>query len=180
MSSHTGWKPPDPEALARVVARDEIRRLALAYAYAQDMRDAELLLSLWAEPDQPSTYPDIDLVTVRKEYKRWFQKGTTCHFVGNHLITLDGPDNAHGDVYCLAQLDFGKKFVDQTILYQDSYVREAGRWLFRNRRHLLFFGQTRAENPMRQKPEGWPALHTGAGRLPELVHAEPRRHFHPG
>lgn len=169
----------DTEALARAVARDEIRQLPLAYAYAQDMRDADLLLSLWAEPAEPASYPDIDLATVRREHERWFAKGTTCHFVGNHLITIDGPDTAHGDVYCMAQLDLGSEFVDQTILYQDRYVREEGRWLFAIRRHLLFFGQARAENPMQQEGEGWPKVHTGAGNLPGLVQADPPRHRYP-
>ncbi len=174
-----GVPETSPEAIALAVARDEIRRLPLAYAYAQDTKDADLLLSLWAEPDPaaPAEYPDMDLITVRKEHQRWFtNKGTCCHFVGNHLITIDGPETAHGDVYCMAQLDFRDQFVDQTILYQDNYVKIDGRWLFATRRHLLFFGQARAENPMEQEGEGWPKVHTGAGNIPAIVQANPPRH----
>jgi hypothetical protein len=149
-----------------LLAHAEIRQLPLRYAYANDFRDADMLLSLWAEPDEAAAYPDIDLHTVRAEHERWFRKGPTVHFVGNHLIEVDDADHAHGTVYCWAQLDFGEEFVDQAILYQDRYVRQHGTWLFAVRRHLLWFGQARAENPMHQPPDGWPRTHTGRGVLP--------------
>jgi hypothetical protein len=80
-------------------------------------------------------------------------------------LVPQGP-HAHGSVYCWAQLDFGEEFVDQAILYQDHYVREDGRWLFERRRHLLWFGQARAENPIAQAADDWPRSHTGRGVLP--------------
>ena len=119
------------------------------------------------------TYPDIDIHTVRAEHQRWFRKGPTVHFVGNHIIELDAPDRAHGSVYCTAQLDFGEEFIDQSILYQDSYVREDGGWLFERRRHLLWFGQKRAENPIHQPADGWPKTHVGRGVLPDALRARP-------
>jgi hypothetical protein len=158
--------PADMDPVSVLLAHAEIRQLALRYAHANDFRDSEALLALWAEPDEPATFPDIDLVTVRREHMRWFQKGPTVHFVGNHLIELDTPDTAHGSVYCWAQLDFGDEFVDQSILYQDRYVRRDGCWLFAVRRHLLWFGQARAENPIAQAADDWPRSHTGRGVLP--------------
>jgi hypothetical protein len=162
----TGLGPADMDPVQLLLAHAEIRQLPLRYAYANDFRDAELLLSLWALTDEPAAYPDIDLHTVRREHERWFRKGPTVHFVGNHLIELEDADHAHGSVYCWAQLDFGEEFVDQAILYQDHYVREDGRWLFERRRHLLWFGQARAENPIAQAADDWPRSHTGRGVLP--------------
>jgi hypothetical protein len=157
-----------------LLAHAEIRQLPLRYAYAVDFRDAELLLSLWAQPRDPAEASEIDLHTVRREHERWFRKGPTVHFVGNHLIDLDDADHAHGSVYCWAQLDLGEEFVDQSILYQDRYVREGGCWRFALRRHLLWFGQARAENPMGQPAERWPHSYSGRGVLPGLLRRDGR------
>ena len=166
-----GARDMDPTEL--LLAHLEIRQLAYRYAYAQDFRDAALLLSLWLETAEPAPYPDIDIHTVRAEHERWFRKGPTVHFVGNHIIELDDPDHAHGSVYCTAQLDLGEEFVDQSILYQDTYVRHEGMWLFQRRRHLLWFGQARAENPIHQEPDGWPKTYTGRGVLPDALRTRP-------
>lgn len=153
-----------PEELAAI---EEIRQLAYRYAYAQDFRDRELLLSLWAETEEPARSPEIDVHTVRAEAERWFRKGPTVHFVGNHLVEVEGPDEASGSVYCWAQLDLGEEFVDQAILYRDRYVRRDGRWLFLTRRHLLWYGQRRPSNPIDQPPNGWPGGYVGRGTLPD-------------
>ena len=155
------------EGFDRLWAVHEIRQLAYRYAFAQDSRDMELLLSLWAETDEPAEPPVIDIHAVRNNATRWFSKGATIHFVGNHIVDLAGPDEASGSVYCWAALDFGEEFVDQLILYQDRYVRRDGRWLFLDRRHLLWYGAERERNPMLQDPAGWPQGYTGRGPLPD-------------
>lgn len=154
------------DRLEQLWAVHQIRQLAYRYALAVDSRDRELLLSLWAETEQPATTPEIDIHTVRSEAARWFRKGPTIHFVGNHLVELTSPDEAAGSVYAWAQLDLGEAFVDQAILYQDHYVRHNGDWLFLTRRHLLWFGQERDRNPIRQPPATWPHGHVGRGTLP--------------
>jgi hypothetical protein len=145
----------------------EIRQLAYRYALAQDFRDRELLLSLWAETDEPATTPDIDVHTVRSEAERWFRKGPTVHLVANHVVDVTSEDEATGSVYCWAQLDLGEEFVDQAILYRDRYVRRDGRWLFLVRRHLLWYGAARERNPIRQAPATWPRGYVGRGSLPD-------------
>jgi hypothetical protein len=156
----------DDEGFDRLWAVHEIRQLAYRYAFAQDSRDLELLLSLWAETAEPASPPVIDIHTVRSEAPRWFRKGPTIHFIGNHLVDLGGPDEASGTVYCWAALDLGEQFVDQAILYQDRYVRRDGRWLFLDRRHLLWYGIERERNPFLQEPATWPRGYTGRGTLP--------------
>jgi hypothetical protein len=65
-------------------------------------------------------------------------------------------------------------FVDQTILYQDRYVRQGSRWLFAHRRHLLWFGQTREVNPFQQPPANWPHGTAGRGTLPDAFESYQR------
>ena len=158
-----------PTDLERLLAAEQIRQLAYSYAFAVDSRDRELLESLWAEPANEVEYPDMNLHTVRRDHPRWFNKGPTVHFVGNHLIYVDDRDHAHGKVYCWAQLDLVDEFVDQSILYEDRYVRHEGQWLFLQRRHMLWFGQARAENPISQPDDQWPVRHVGRGNLPAVL-----------
>jgi hypothetical protein len=166
LSAEVGVSVNDSESLALLRAKDEIRQLAYRYAFAHDSRDAELLLSLWAETDEPLEYPYIDIHRVRRDTDHWFRKGPTTHIVANHLIDFDSLDAAHGSVYCLAQVDFGDRFVDQTILYRDQYVRLDERWLFRERMHLLWFGQGRERHPYRQDDAHWPKSQVGRGDAP--------------
>ncbi len=156
----------DEETLSLLLAVHEIRQLAYRYALAHDSRDAALLLSLWAETEQPLDWPYIDIHRVRSDTERWFKKGPTTHIVANHLVDLTSPHEAEGYVYCLAQNDFGEQFVDQTILYRDAYVRRDGRWLFRRRLHLLWFGQERERHPYRQPDADWPSHQIGRGVAP--------------
>jgi hypothetical protein len=156
---------PD-DRVEQLWAVHEIRQLAYRYAFAHDSRDADMLLSLWAETETPLDYPFLDVHRVRADTVRWFRKGPTTHVVANHIVELDGPDVAHGWVYCLAQVDFGEHFVDQTILYDDRYVRRDGRWLFHHRKHLLWFGQERRQHPYRQPDAHWPANQVGRGDVP--------------
>lgn len=165
-----------PTAVERLLAVQEIEQLARRYAYAVDTRDLELLMSLWAETAENAERPDMNIGTVRAEWRRWFDKGPTVHFVTNHVIDVLNADQATGSVYCLAQLDLLTHFVDRSLLYRDAYVRMGGRWLFAKRRHLVWFGQRRPENPIDQPPEGWPGGF-GRGSLPASVMTWQQRNF---
>ena len=166
----------DDKHLDRLWAVHEIQQLAYRYAFAFDSRDVEELMSLWAETDTPARAPEIDLHTVRNDFGQWLHGlGPTVLAVCNHIIELEDADNARGSVYCLAQIDMGDRFVDQSILYQDRYVRRGGRWLFLVRRHMLWFGQPRPAHPLRQEPANWPASPVGRGTLPDELPSY--RHF---
>jgi hypothetical protein len=156
------------DRLEELWATHEIGRLAHRYAYAMNFRERDLMFSLWAETDERVEYPSYNLRTVRRDVDRWMGIGPSVLFVGNHLIDFeDGFEAARGTVYCLAQVDFGGRFVDQSIVYQDRYVRRDGHWLFDVRRHLLWFGQERERNPLEQPPADWPRDQVGRGTLPE-------------
>jgi hypothetical protein len=145
-----------------------IQQLAYRYAYAVDTRDRGLLESLWTEPSRRVDPPEMNLLTVREQHRRWFDKGATVHLVANHLIEPVTDDRARGVVYCVAQLDLRTHFVDRTLLYQDEYSRVAGVWKFAVRRHHVWFGEARPHNPMTQPPVSWPGGY-GRGDLPGAV-----------
>ncbi len=155
-------------AVEALLAREEIRELAYRYAYAVDFRDVEMFRTLWAPVPQPSPYPDIDVHTVEDLIASWPKRGPSILFVCNHIVELDDSDHAHGSVYCLVQVGWGEgeRFIDQSILYQDRYVRLEGRWLFEKRRHLLWFGEERERHPFHQADANWPASPSGRGTLP--------------
>jgi hypothetical protein len=156
--------------LDRLWSAHEIGQLAYRYALAFDSRDVEALGSLWAETDTPANPPEIDVHSVRNDFDQWlYGLGPTVLAVCNHVIDFDDEDadSAEGSVYCLAQIDMGDRFIDQSILYQDRYVRRDGRWLFLVRRHMLWFGQPRASHPFDQEPANWPASPVGRGTLPD-------------
>ena len=159
--------------LDRLWSVHEIRQLAFRYAHAFAVRDRELMLSLWAQTDVPARLPAIDGHRLRADIDGWFGVlGTVLLHVTNHVIEFDGDDAATGEVHCLGQIDLGYRFVDQTILYRDRYVRTPSGWRFQSRSHLLWFGQERDRHPLRQPPARWPRRQVGRGVLvdkPELA-----------
>ncbi|MFL5846630.1 MAG: nuclear transport factor 2 family protein [Solirubrobacteraceae bacterium] len=157
--------------LRKLTDERDIRDLALRYGHAWLTFDDELMRSLWHRRAEPAAAPDLDADWVDALLPRWKRLGTTVLHVTSHLVALDG-DTARGRVYCLAQLDRGEGFVEQTIVYEDDYVRRDGRWGFDLRRHLLWFGEQRA-NPLAQEPARWPRSQVGRGTVPEDLTAFP-------
>jgi len=147
----TGQSEPHAPAgphTARNVCQDlhdrvELRQLVDTYAYALDRRMAELFGSLFAA--------DGELVLLRAGGRDLVFDGrdgwaralavlepcrVTTHFVGNHLVRLDG-DSATGETYCLAHeiypTDGADRMRVRSIRYRDSYRRTEGSWLFTRR-----------------------------------------------
>jgi hypothetical protein len=150
----------------------EIRQLAYRYAYAIDTRDYDLMKSLWVNTAPPVGHPTLDYHRMGEMFPIYIEKSkghASVLLVGNHLITLDGPDKAHGQVYCQASVDSSIGFWDQMILYKDVYERHNGEWLFLTRDHLLWWGEVRSSNPMSQSPANWPASEIGAGDAFDLI-----------
>jgi hypothetical protein len=153
-----------------------IRTLAIDYADSVLVRDAARMASLWATDAGEAAPPDFDYRWAQRISERWPEWGVTMLHVTTHAIRFDGDDEAHGRVQCLVQLDsvdFG--FVEQSIMYEDDYVRRGPDWLFATRRHRLWFGATRMADPLRQDPAGWPAGIVGSGSLADDLAALAQR-----
>ena len=128
------------DALAVLLAKDEIRELALLYSRAVDRQDFRLLRTLYAE-DATDTHGDsfdgtadafcnfLEANMPRMPY--------TGHHVCNHLISVDG-DTGEGEVYALAYHTVpdekgGWAEMLMGVRYLDNYRKDGGRWRFAKR-----------------------------------------------
>jgi ketosteroid isomerase-like protein len=131
----------DQSTLSVLIAKEEIRELALLYSRGVDRKDPALLRTLYTS-DATDTHGDTfdgnaeDYVTFLEgafPYMRY-----SGHHVCNHLISVDG-DEGEGEVYAIAYHiipdgkggwleDFG------AVRYIDRYRKEAdGCWRFAQR-----------------------------------------------
>lgn len=155
------------DAVARLVARDEIRTLACRYALATDSRDLDTLVSLFVD-DVRVGRDEHGHDALRRNFERQLRAvGVSILFVGNHLIDFDDDDHAHGSVYCKGEIQEGERWIHQAIQYEDRYERRGGHWLFVRRKHRLWYGVEVEPSPLAQPDASWPASSTGRGTLPE-------------
>ncbi len=155
----------ESEALAGLVARDEIRQLPYRYAKAIGARDVDSMIGLYSPNARFGTFGQGANALRRLMAQSLEDSVFAVILVANHLIEFDGTGEAHGEVWahCFAQT--GSGFVEQLIRYDDRYERHDGRWLFLRRQHRLWYGVTR-ESPLRQRPANWPASQVGVGDIP--------------
>ena len=130
----------DDKALATLIAKDEIRELALLYSRGVDRKDIELLKTLYAKDatDDHGKHYNGDaagyLSFLEKSFPYLPYSG---HHICNHLVSVDG-DTGEGEVYAIAYhlLPDGKGgFIEDfmAVRYIDRYRKEGGRWLFASR-----------------------------------------------
>ena len=128
------------KTLATLLAKEEIRELALLYSRGVDRKDGALLRTLYTR-DATDTHGDTfdggaeDYVVFLEgafPYMRY-----SGHHVCNHLVSVNG-DEGEGEVYAIAYHiipdgkggwleDFG------CVRYIDRYRIEEGRWRFAQR-----------------------------------------------
>lgn len=160
---------PEPmSAIDRVVATDEIRRLAYRYADAVDRRDVDALASLYRADARFGTHgegPDACRAFFRESLA---EIGIAVLLVANHLVDFEDSDNATGTVWAHGFIDdHHDGFIQQLIKYDDRYVREEGEWRFTRRRHFLWLGWKHGEpSPLTQAPAVWPERQIGVGSIP--------------
>ena len=131
----------DRKALAELMAKEEIRELALLYSRGVDRKDPALLRTLYTA-DATDTHGDtfdgpadkyVDFLEQAFPYMRY-----SGHHICNHLISVDG-DEGEGEVYALAYhvIPDGNDGWQEDLMcvrYLDDYRRESdGRWRFARR-----------------------------------------------
>jgi ketosteroid isomerase-like protein len=131
---------PDTDALATLVAKDEIRELALLYSRGVDRKDPALLRTLYTA--EGMDYHGDKFRGTAEDYVAFLEASMpyldySGHHICNHLIAVDG-DEGHGEVYALAYHIYGDGkggHVEdlQTVRYLDHYRKEDGRWKFAER-----------------------------------------------
>lgn len=130
----------DQKALETLIAKDQIRELALLYSRGVDRKDLDLLRSLYTA-DATDTHGDAFSGSAR-EYMGFLERSFpymrySGHHICNHLISVDG-DVGEGEVYALAYHvipDRQSGWVEDLIAvrYIDRYRRESGQWRFSKR-----------------------------------------------
>jgi hypothetical protein len=141
MSKHMNISPQ--EAADRLA----IRELVEAYAHCADRRDAEGQMSRFtvdthfvvymnAKDPAPSQelHSRAELAPVFADLNRY---DATMHFVGQSTIFTLTDDRATGEAYCIAHhltVEGDKRRLMVAYLrYDDTFVKEAGVWLFAER-----------------------------------------------
>lgn len=123
------------DAVERLVAIEEIRQVVLRYCRGVDRLDLALLRSAYlpgAVDDHGVFVGDAAAFCARviESHSRY---DATMHCVLNHLIEVDGPDDARGEAYVLSYLrrtaeDGGPVLDSWWGRYADRYERRDGRW----------------------------------------------------
>ena len=155
MTSHVSLSPQ--EAADRLA----IRELVDAYAHCADRRDAKGQMSLFTEDTRFLVFMDSTAAEPTQElhgrdslapvFDNLNTYAVTMHFNGQSTIDLDG-DRASGESYCLAHhLTIGedgiRSMMVASIRYLDQFVKQAGRWLFAERRLMVNWTETRPSAP---------------------------------
>jgi SnoaL-like domain len=130
----------DSTAITTLIAKEEIRELAMLYSRGVDRKDIELLRTLYAKDatDNHGKHYNGDA----EGYLRFLEKSFpymrySGHHICNHLVSVEG-DQGEGEVYALAYhlIPDGKGGTVEDFMavrYVDRYRKENGRWLFASR-----------------------------------------------
>lgn len=146
------------DALEELIAREHIKQLAVRYALAVDAKDLDALATLFPEDVNNGRYgPGAD--GVRRHFDHVLRRfHCSMHMIGNHLIDFDGPERAHGVVYCRANHHVlePEHWWDMALAYWDTYERHGDSWFFRRRKAAPWYTQPfghPTESPVRSIPE---------------------------
>lgn len=156
-----------PDPLSELADRLALRELVDIYAHAIDHRLPDLFATLFHEDGQlvlphpaGAGRPPV-VLDGRQGWQDAFAAvkpfTVTSHFVGNHLVRLDG-HRATGTTYCLVHEIYDTADAPRMQLrmahYTDIYVRHDDRWLFRTRTVRMDWHDDRAlgapRNPYRK------------------------------
>jgi hypothetical protein len=128
------------QALANLVAKEEIRDLVRAYCRAIDRKDFEMLATLYYDGagDEHGCNPSgtaAEFFTVLRE--TCGPAVTLHHNITNHYIKVDG-DRAEGEAYLIGyhviEGENGRYGFLLGARYLDRYERRGGVWKFAHRR----------------------------------------------
>lgn len=133
-----------------------IRELFDAYAHCADRRDCEGQMALFTEDTRFLVFMDARAATpsqtitrradLRPVFEDLRQYEATTHFNGQSTIALNGAA-ATGVSYCLAHhvlvQDGRRSLMVASIRYLDTFSKQAGRWLFSERRLMVDWVETR-------------------------------------
>jgi uncharacterized protein (TIGR02246 family) len=162
----------DPALLARIdrlESLDAIRQLAAKYALTLDMRDLDMMVTLFPEDIR------VGKAGSGRQALRAYMDGTlrspftgTSHHVGGHIIEFDDPDHAHGICYSKNEHETGDEWVIMQMMYADDYVRQDGCWYFARRLPLYWYATDLNQPPVGANKMRWPGSDWVEGNFHKL------------
>ncbi|GAC1636474.1 MAG: hypothetical protein NVS4B6_04880 [Mycobacterium sp.] len=157
----------EPDAVAAMLAREEIRSLAYRYAAAIETRDIDAMAELYSPRARFGVFGDGPDGLKRLMTSSLDGRLFAVILVANHLIEIESTETACGEVWahCFAHTR-AEGFIEQLIKYEDRYEYHDGRWFFAHRKHRLWYGVGHRESPLRQPAANWPASQVGVGDIP--------------
>jgi hypothetical protein len=123
------------DTVDRLAAIEEIRQVVLRYCRGLDRLDLDLLRSAYlpGAVDDHGVFVGDAAAFCERVIESHGRYERTMHCVLNHLVELDGPDDARGEAYVLSYLlrrdEAGRTVHDAWWgRYADRYERRDGRW----------------------------------------------------
>lgn len=166
--------------LETLIAKDDIRELALLYSRGVDRQDVALLRTLYTTDGWDSHGPYFD--GPAQDYVDFLARQLPhmhigAHHICNHLVSVDG-DTGEGEVYAIAWHLIpdgagGLKHDVQAVRYIDNYRREDGQWRFAKRTVSFDMKIVLPADDPGQKPD--PAQDPSYGALSSLLFAKGAR-----
>jgi uncharacterized protein (TIGR02246 family) len=153
----------------RLESLDAIRQLAAKYALTLDMRDLDMMVTLFPEDIR------VGKAGSGRQALRAYMDGTlrspftgTSHHVGGHIIEFDDPDHAHGICYSKNEHETGAEWVIMQMMYADDYVRQDGCWYFARRLPLYWYAADLNQPPVGANKMRWPGTDWVEGNFHKL------------
>lgn len=151
------------EGLERLLALEEIKRLAVRYSQYRDGLHLDELADLFTD-DAVCEFGArfggdvVGRTAIRRHYEgsKTIGGGTpfgTLHAISTHWIEFTAPDRAEGRCYLTDfVLDTTENPLKYLILYDDDYRLDAGRWRFQRRRLEMVWPHREATQRLLGKP----------------------------
>ncbi|MCB2060062.1 MAG: nuclear transport factor 2 family protein, partial [Novosphingobium sp.] len=158
----------------RLESLDQIRQLPAKYALCLDMRDIDMMVTLFAEDVRVGGEQ-----TGRKALRAYMDTTLrspftgTSHHIGGHIIDFDDPDHARGIVYSKNEHETPvpggeDEWVIMQMMYADDYVRQDGRWYFARRLPLYWYATDLNKPPVGENKMRWPGSEWTEGSFHKL------------
>jgi hypothetical protein len=158
----------------RLESLDAIRQLPAKYALTLDMRDIDVMVTLF--PEDVRVGKDASGRAALRAYMQRTLRSPftgTSHHIGGHIIEFDDPDHAHGIVYSKNEhetpVENGQdEWVIMQMMYADDYIRLDGRWYFARRLPLYWYAADLNKPPIGDKKMRWPGTDWVEGNFHKL------------
>jgi uncharacterized protein (TIGR02246 family) len=163
----------DSAAIARLIAKDEIRDLAGRYALAVDDHDLETVLSMFTE-DGVFEVAGRELAG-RDEIRPFYVDSmdryhTMLHTPEIHLVTMVDESRATGIMTGHAELAVHDTLMITAFRYRDRYAKVDGTWLFERRSVAFMYAvpfESMASSFRTSKRIRWPQTRYSEADYPE-------------